>query len=108
MIETATHSIMCLICNQVVKIVKGDNAKQHFRRQELARKTLVLFGRTRVCEAGFSRMKYLKNKYRTRLSDGNLKCGLRLMISSEPPNFSSLSEGCKIKEVIKYNFVIYD
>ena len=32
--------------------------------QELARKTLLLFGRTYVCKAGFSRMKYLKNKYR--------------------------------------------
>ena len=30
MIETATHSMMCLICNQVVKTVKEDNAKQHF------------------------------------------------------------------------------
>ena len=30
--------------------------------QELARKTLVLFGSTYVCEAGFSRMKYFKNK----------------------------------------------
>ena len=34
MIETATHSMMCLICNQIVKTVKGDNAKQHFRRHE--------------------------------------------------------------------------
>ena len=34
MIETATHSMMCLICNQVVKAVKEDNAKQHFRRHE--------------------------------------------------------------------------
>ena len=31
MIETATHSMMCLICNQVVK---EDNAKQHFRRHK--------------------------------------------------------------------------
>ena len=30
MIETATHSMMCLICKQVVKTVKRDNAKQHF------------------------------------------------------------------------------
>ena len=30
MIETPTHSMMCLICNQVVKTVNGDNAKQHF------------------------------------------------------------------------------
>ena len=26
--------MMCLICNQVVKTVKGDNAKQRFRRHE--------------------------------------------------------------------------
>ena len=58
--------------------------------QELARKTFVLFGSTYVCEAGFSRMKYLKSKYR--LSDSNRECGVRLMISSEPPNFASLSE----------------
>ena len=54
--------------------------------QELARKTLVLFGITCECETEFSRMKYLKNKYLTRLSDSNLECGLRLMISSEPFN----------------------
>ena len=34
MIETATHSMMCQICNQVAKTVKGDNAKQHFRCHE--------------------------------------------------------------------------
>ena len=34
MIETATHSMMCLKCNQVVKTVKEDNAKQHFCRHE--------------------------------------------------------------------------
>jgi len=33
MIETAAHSMMCLICSQVVNTVKGDNEKQHFRRQ---------------------------------------------------------------------------
>ena len=45
-----------------------------------------------LCESGFSRMKYLKNKYRARMTDSNLECGLRLIISSEPPNFASLSE----------------
>ena len=35
MIETATHSMMCLMCNQVVKTVKGDNPKQHFCCHEL-------------------------------------------------------------------------
>ena len=32
MIETPAHTMMCLIYSQVVKTVKGDNAKQHFRR----------------------------------------------------------------------------
>ena len=59
--------------------------------QKLARRTFVLFGSTYVCESGYSRMKYL-NMYRTRLSDSNLERKLRLMISSEPPNFASLSE----------------
>ena len=60
--------------------------------QEFAKKTLVLFGSTYVCEAWFPRMHYLKNKYQTRLSDSNLECELPLMISSEPPNFASLFE----------------
>ena len=33
-VETATHSMMSLICNQVVKTVKGDNAKKHSCRHE--------------------------------------------------------------------------
>jgi len=32
MSETPAHTMMCLICSQVLKTVKGDNAKQHFRR----------------------------------------------------------------------------
>ena len=31
-IETTAHTMMDLTYNQVVKTVKGDNAKQHFRR----------------------------------------------------------------------------
>ena len=31
MIETASHTMMCLVCSQVVKTAKGDNVKQHFR-----------------------------------------------------------------------------
>ena len=67
--------------------------------QKLARKTLVLFGSTYVCEARFLRMKYLKNNYQTRLSDSNLEYGLRLMISSEPSNLPSLSEEVKFSKL---------
>jgi len=59
--------------------------------REVARETLVLFGSNYVCEAAFSKMTYLKNEYRTRLLDDNLKSELKLMISSEIPDFAKLS-----------------
>ncbi|OAF64123.1 hypothetical protein A3Q56_08167 [Intoshia linei] len=31
MIETTNHTMVCLICEQVIKTIKGDNAKQHYR-----------------------------------------------------------------------------
>ena len=44
---------------------KWREAVKYPNQPELDRKTFVLFGSTYVCEAGFLRMKYLKNKYRT-------------------------------------------
>ena len=49
MIETATHSMMRLICNQVVKTVKGDNAKQHFRRHESHSYAKLKGGSRKIC-----------------------------------------------------------
>ena len=34
MIESPDQGMICLICEQVLKTVKSDNAKQHFRRHE--------------------------------------------------------------------------
>ena len=45
MVETATHTMMCLKCRQILKTVKGDNAKQHFHcrhwKASLGRSTKV-------------------------------------------------------------------
>ena len=49
MIEAATHCMMCLICNQVVKTVKGDNAKQHFRRHESHSYAKLKEGSRKIC-----------------------------------------------------------
>ena len=49
MIKTTTHSMMCLICNQVVKTVKGDNAKQHFRRHESQSYTKLKGDSRKIC-----------------------------------------------------------
>ena len=48
-IETATHSMICLICNQVVKIVKGDSAKQHFQRHESHSYTKLKGDSRKIC-----------------------------------------------------------
>ncbi|KRZ17284.1 hypothetical protein T11_16718 [Trichinella zimbabwensis] len=40
----------------------------------------------------FSRMKYLKHKYRTRLANDNLEAGIRSMVSNENPDFARLVE----------------
>ncbi|OAF69706.1 hypothetical protein A3Q56_02549 [Intoshia linei] len=31
-IETTNHTMVCRICKQVIKTIKGDNAKQRYRR----------------------------------------------------------------------------
>ena len=59
--------------------------------RKLARETLVYFGSTCVCEPAFSKIKYLKNEYRTRLLDSNLESELRLMVSNKTPDCASLS-----------------
>ena len=67
------------------------SAIKYLMLRELARKTLALLGSTYVCESAFSKIKYLKNEYRTRLIDSSLKFKLRLIVSNETPDFASLS-----------------
>ena len=50
MIKIKAHTMMCLVCNQVVKTVKGDSAKQHFRRH-MSHAYAKLEGESRkICE----------------------------------------------------------
>ena len=49
MIETATHFMMCLICNQIVKTVKGDNPKQHLHCHELQSYVKLKVDSRKIC-----------------------------------------------------------
>ena len=62
MVETAAHTMMCLICNQVVKTVKGDNARQHFRRH-VSHKYAKMVGESRK-----SRLESLKKSVQQQTS----------------------------------------
>ena len=50
------------------------------------------FGSTYVCEQLFSRMKYAKNKLRTRLKDDHLETVMRLSTSTISPDVIRLSK----------------
>ena len=49
-----------------------------------------LFGSTYICEQVFSRMKNIKCKSRTRITDDNLQSSLRVASSSISPNIDSI------------------
>ncbi|KAI6655798.1 General transcription factor II-I repeat domain-containing protein 2-like [Oopsacas minuta] len=55
-----------------------------------ARRIASLFGSTYTCEAFFSKMKYIKNKYRTNLTDDHLQDVLRISSTDMKPNIDSI------------------
>ncbi|KAI6652917.1 General transcription factor II-I repeat domain-containing protein 2A-like [Oopsacas minuta] len=57
-----------------------------------AKEVAVLFGSTYVCAQLFSKMKYIKSKLRTRLSENHLDSVLRLATSNLKPDIEALSK----------------
>ncbi|KAI6661857.1 General transcription factor II-I repeat domain-containing protein 2-like [Oopsacas minuta] len=55
-----------------------------------ARRIASLFGSTYTCEAFFSKMKYIKNKYRTNLTDDHLQDVLRISSTDMKPNIDGI------------------
>ena len=60
---------------------------------DLARKRMAFFGSTYVCEQLFSRMKSVKSKTRTRITDSHLENSLRQTISHIAPDIERLVKG---------------
>ena len=55
-----------------------------------AKKILSLFGSTYLCEATFSKMKFIKNKNRTRISNVHLEQLLRLAVTTTQPDIDTI------------------
>ncbi|KAM3831932.1 general transcription factor II-I repeat domain-containing protein 2A-like [Vipera latastei] len=51
---------------------------------------LSIFGSTYVCEQIFSNMNYIKNKYRSRLTDNSLQSCLKMKVTSYSPDMQML------------------
>lgn len=58
----------------------------------LAINLATMFGSTYVCESSFSKMNFLKSKYRSRLTDAHLEDALRIACSPREPNYRKLAQ----------------
>jgi hypothetical protein len=64
--------------------------------RKLAFDLLTLFGSTYSCEQFFSTMRYIKNKYRSRLTDESLKALVKVKNTKYMPNLRKLAENFQI------------
>ncbi|XP_076388965.1 general transcription factor II-I repeat domain-containing protein 2A-like [Megachile rotundata] len=55
----------------------------------------TMFGSTYVCEAAFSKMNIIKNKYRNRITDNHLRDCMLVANTTYEPNFTKLSQDGK-------------
>ena len=68
------------------------NAKQFPLLKEVYQRIHSCFGSTYLCESGFSTMRILKSKYRSRLTDSHLNDCMRMAITNYTPEISKLAE----------------
>jgi hypothetical protein len=59
--------------------------------RQTALRLTASFGSTYICEEAFSKMKIIKSRFRSRLTDEHLKYCLHLCLSNYEPSFSNLS-----------------
>ena len=61
-----------------------------YKLRSLAKKMLVFFGSTYICEQAFSTLKFNKSKIRSVITDAHLADVMRITTSDRVPNYSSL------------------
>ncbi|XP_050065732.1 general transcription factor II-I repeat domain-containing protein 2A-like [Aphis gossypii] len=87
--------IITLQNDSILKITsefwKHASAQKYPNLRSIALRVTSFFGSTWLCESTFSSMKYLKNKYRSRITDSNLDSSLRAAVSNYLPEFLKLA-----------------
>lgn len=73
-----------LNCNNLLEFYSHLPSDQFKNMKDFAKKLLVIFSSTYLCESTFSTLKYLKNKYRNRLTDSHLEHILKISLCSSP------------------------
>ena len=62
---------------------------------DCAQKLLCIFASTYVCDSTFSKLKFIKNKYRSRLTKENVDNILRITAASQPAHIESILQNAK-------------
>lgn len=89
------------VCLQMVKSAPteefwGKHVLDKFTNcRKLAINLTTMFGSTYICETSFSKMNFLKNKYRSKLTDAHLEDTLRISCSPREPNYKKLAQDRK-------------
>ena len=60
--------------------------------KKLATTIFCMFGSTYMCKSGFSKMNFIKNKYRNTLTDAHLHQLMRISLTELIPNFKKMAE----------------
>ncbi|XP_030745088.1 general transcription factor II-I repeat domain-containing protein 2-like [Sitophilus oryzae] len=71
----------------------------------VALKVKALFSSTYLCESSFSNMKFIKNKYRNRLTDEHLDNCIRMAVSNYTANIKKLSMSLSVSLPIERAFL---
>jgi len=69
-----------------------DGIDKYSNYKQLEINLASMFGSTYICEASFSKINFLKNKYRTKLTDSHLVDTLRVSCSTRVPDFKKLAK----------------
>ena len=71
------------------------NKEKYVNLRSLAKKILVIFGSTYICEQTFFIMNHNKSPNRSRISDEHLHAILRISTSTFDPDIETLTNKCK-------------
>ena len=107
MAETENHFMQCLICGDVVKTVKGDNAKQHFRRHASHNYAQLQGDSRKICVENLKRNVRQQTSVMSAFvetthkhSDASYRVAYRLGVAGKPYSDWELVKSC-IMDVVK-------
>ena len=87
--------------SEIIEFWKCLPEEDFLELHDVALKLVCRFGSTYICEKCFSRMTFIKNKYRTKLINSHLKNLMLLSSTKLKPNYDNIHEANSTYLIIK-------